>query len=232
MIKILLMRHGQAQFGHADYDHLSPNGFLQARRVADAMYESGEIPDIIASGSLKRQRQTAEQLLDRLGDDLTYQCMPWLNELDSAQLIRHYGASVFRTETRQSIELSEVTRESFPYVLKQLITRWHADEQCPFESFKQFKARIIQGLELLTSSCHQGSSQANTTILLVTSGGVIASVIQHLQQLNLEQLLDSALKLRNASITEILIDQKEWTLGRVNWLPERIEGNNELVTVL
>jgi broad specificity phosphatase PhoE len=41
---ILLVRHGQASFGGADYDVLSPSGERQARRLGAALAARGVQP--------------------------------------------------------------------------------------------------------------------------------------------------------------------------------------------
>ncbi|UVE96832.1 histidine phosphatase family protein [Dietzia sp. B32] len=63
---IHLVRHGQASFGSGDYDRLSETGHLQARLAGEDMACRGLRPDVIIHGGLRRQRETAEGLLDGL----------------------------------------------------------------------------------------------------------------------------------------------------------------------
>lgn len=63
---IHLVRHGQASFGTGDYDRLSETGHLQARLAGEDMAARGLRPDVIIHGGLRRQRETAEGLLDGL----------------------------------------------------------------------------------------------------------------------------------------------------------------------
>ena len=64
MAEILLLRHGQASFGSDDYDALSDLGHVQAAINADYLQRSGLAIDAVYSGSLKRQQETAQALVD------------------------------------------------------------------------------------------------------------------------------------------------------------------------
>src|SRR4051794_1467973 len=57
---ILLVRHGQASTGSADYDRLSPLGEQQATVVGNELRARGIAPARVVSGALRRQRQTAD----------------------------------------------------------------------------------------------------------------------------------------------------------------------------
>ena len=58
MGQVLVVRHGQASFGAADYDVLSATGEEQARVVGQALAHL--TPDVVVHGALVRQRRTAE----------------------------------------------------------------------------------------------------------------------------------------------------------------------------
>jgi broad specificity phosphatase PhoE len=57
-----LVRHGQASFGAADYDRLSPLGVEQSRAAGAALRARGVTPAVVVHGALRRQRETAEAL--------------------------------------------------------------------------------------------------------------------------------------------------------------------------
>jgi phosphohistidine phosphatase SixA len=59
---VLLVRHGQASFGAADYDVLSDLGRRQAEIVAGSLAERGYRPARLVGGTLRRQRETAAAL--------------------------------------------------------------------------------------------------------------------------------------------------------------------------
>src|SRR3569623_387038 len=60
MSVVLLVRHGQASWGAADYDELSALGEQQSRTLGAALAGRGVRPDLIVRGAMKRHRQTAE----------------------------------------------------------------------------------------------------------------------------------------------------------------------------
>ena len=62
MSVLYLIRHGQASFGSADYDELSTLGRRQARLLGDHFLKAGIRFDACWSGTLRRQRQTADAI--------------------------------------------------------------------------------------------------------------------------------------------------------------------------
>ena len=69
MPTVTLLRHGQASFGAADYDNLSELGHRQARVAADTLAARGLRNPVVASGTLRRQRDTAAPVARRFGVD-------------------------------------------------------------------------------------------------------------------------------------------------------------------
>jgi len=65
---IHLIRHGQASFGSADYDRLSSLGEQQVMHLRDHYARIRQPVDAIYSGTLQRQRSTAEILASLHGD--------------------------------------------------------------------------------------------------------------------------------------------------------------------
>src|SRR6478609_7058286 len=59
---VYVVRHGQASFGAADYDRLSPAGARQAGLLGDFLKARGIRPTTVVSGGLRRQRETALHL--------------------------------------------------------------------------------------------------------------------------------------------------------------------------
>ena len=57
MGRLVLVRHGQASYGQADYDRLSPTGEQQARALGPTLAGLGL--DALFVGPLRRQQQTA-----------------------------------------------------------------------------------------------------------------------------------------------------------------------------
>ena len=55
---LYLVRHGQASFGAADYDQLSPLGRQQSERLGAWFRERGLRFDAVLTGTLRRHAQT------------------------------------------------------------------------------------------------------------------------------------------------------------------------------
>ena len=58
---VMLVRHGQASFGTADYDVLSSRGVRQSRKVAQTLAGYGVAPTTLIHGGMRRQRETARR---------------------------------------------------------------------------------------------------------------------------------------------------------------------------
>ena len=64
---LLLVRHGQASLGTADYDRLSDIGRRQAQVTGARLARTDLAVDRVVSGGLTRQRDTAQAVLAALG---------------------------------------------------------------------------------------------------------------------------------------------------------------------
>ena len=78
MSSILLVRHGQASFGAADYDNLSDTGHEQSRVLGAALAARGVAPDVVVAGEMRRHRQTAAVTRDDAADHGQAQAAPSL----------------------------------------------------------------------------------------------------------------------------------------------------------
>jgi len=68
---IVLLRHGQASFGSADYDQLSDLGREQAAVAGRELALRGLRSPVLVSGALSRQRETAMIAGAEFGTELT-----------------------------------------------------------------------------------------------------------------------------------------------------------------
>ena len=83
MASLYLIRHGQASFGSANYDQLSPLGQRQADISGQFFAETGLHFAQAASGDLSRQRETGERVLASQPEPATLRVDPRLNEVDN-----------------------------------------------------------------------------------------------------------------------------------------------------
>ena len=92
MAKLTLIRHGQASFLADDYDHLSPLGEDQARRLGAHLAAEGLRPDRIFTGPLRRQRHTAALAAGAAAAA----GLPWPDAVELDELREHQGEQLLR----------------------------------------------------------------------------------------------------------------------------------------
>ncbi|MCB2135928.1 MAG: histidine phosphatase family protein [Rhodobacteraceae bacterium] len=178
MTELTLIRHGQAISGarsEADYDRLSPLGQQQARWLGDYLAGSGGF-DRLLSGTLRRQRETAEALNISARP---HRIDPRLNELD-------YFALSKALEARQGTPFPD-SAESFAAHIPQVLDFWragHADSH--HEPYDAFRERVMA---VVRDAATDGPGA-----VLVTSTGVIATLCS--LALGLEAVMKARLFLR------------------------------------
>jgi broad specificity phosphatase PhoE len=159
---LLLVRHGQASFGAQDYDQLSEHGREQAAVVGAALAAREVTPSRIVTGSLRRQRDTA---------DLTARAAGWAAEPEVDPRWDEFSSA--RTPGEAEARRQDETVQQFASRFDSAIDRWFTGEQDWAESFGEFLDRVVSGLE----AARPGSGE---THVVFTSSGAIAAVAAHL----------------------------------------------------
>ena len=229
MSTLYLVRHGQASFGTDNYDKLSALGRQQVKILAEHLAASGERFDRIYSGTLQRQRETAEILASTLGLETPIVAHGAYDEYDSDSMLRTYAASLNAAQLAEFgwPELRH-DRRKFQMFLERAAHAWVAaavhDEQ--LLPWRQFHARIIGGLRELMEQ--EGRSR---TIILSTSGGVIGTIVAHVLGLANHLGIELNWAVHNASITRLIYNSQKISLSMFNALPhlERPE-HRQLIT--
>lgn len=90
MPAVLLVRHGQASFGAADYDELSETGREQARVVGAELARRALRDPVAVHGTLRRQRDTATLALEAAGLDVAPTVDGRWDEYDHLDLLKRY----------------------------------------------------------------------------------------------------------------------------------------------
>lgn len=207
---ILLVRHGQASFGGDDYDVLSEQGHAQARHTGEVLAARGIEPARIITGSLRRQRETAEGLLAGLGrggDDIAED--PRWNEYDQFALLALASASV-EDWPDDPVERNR----AFQVALDEALAAWVAAgaAEPPVgaggESHDVFHTRATGAIDDLRA--------APGTSVVVSSGGVIAAVAAHLMGIPPAHWPAINRTMVNASITKVITGRRGATLVSLN----------------
>lgn len=159
---MLLVRHGQASFGAADYDVLSPIGWEQGRTLGRYLAARGVRPTSLVRGGLRRHRETLEAISEGAGwDDPAVEDARW-DEFD------HLAIVAAHPEFAASEDLD---RRGFQQVFEAATAAWIAGTLTGHESFAAFGERARAALADAAASAGPGAE-----VVVVTSGGVIAAV--------------------------------------------------------
>jgi broad specificity phosphatase PhoE len=193
--QVLLVRHGQASWGAADYDVLSPLGERQA--TATGAFLAGARPDSVVHGLMQRQRRTAEVMAEAAGWSVAPTVDGRWDEMDHL--------AVLDAQPRDFD--GEPDAHQFQAWFEKATVRWlsgaHDGEYA--ESWSEFHDRVLAGLDAL----------GDGTTVVVTSGGPISVVVAH--------LLESPAAYRriapvvvNASVTKVVVGRRGHTLVSFN----------------
>lgn len=205
MARILLVRHGQASFGAADYDCLSGTGAEQARHLGKVLRERGEHIDALWCGTLLRHQQTAAELLRGADWALEQRDLADFDEFDHQQVIARYEPR-YRDHQTMMRELTTAAdpREAFAKMFGAALARWYSGTANSDydEPWNRFQARCQSALEQV-----QGQIGSDETHLVVTSGGVIAVITQALLGLDDAAAMQVNWTLVNAGITTLHVSR-------------------------
>ena len=212
---LYLVRHGQASFGAADYDNLSELGQKQSTRLGDYFGQKGLRFDAVLTGTLRRQVQTCTAILEGMqarftagpprGATLQW---PGLNEFDSEAVI----AAVYPHKLEKP-DTPELYRHHFR-LLRDGLTQWMNGVVSPkgMPSYREFQLGVTSALDHVRKNC-------DGNVLLVSSGGPIATAVGHVLGTTPETTIELNMRIRNSAITEFAFNPKRHTLVTFNTLP-------------
>ena len=216
---LYLVRHGQASFGAADYDQLSPLGEHQSQRLGRWFRERGMRFDAVLTGTLRRHAQTLAGIEAGLQVRHAALALPGLNEYDSEALLRaiHPGP-IAKPQTPDQV------RQHFR-LLRDGLRQWMAGATQPagMPAHADFVAGVVQALD------HVRSQHADGSVLIVSSGGPIAAAIGHVLGLDAEATIELNLHIRNSALSEFKVGRRRHTLISFNTLPH-LDGEPAAVT--
>src|SRR5439155_25415355 len=163
-------RHAQGSFGTADYDILSATGVAQAAALAADLRRRGVRVDEVVSGSLVRQRDTAEPIAAAAGCPVTID--PRWDEYDSDDILTHHSTSNVREERRPGSDAPAISSREFQDILDGALLAWMAAgaDGPAAEPWPAFAARVRAAIGDLAGGLGSGR-----TALVCTSGGVLAA---------------------------------------------------------
>lgn len=205
---LYLVRHGQASFGAENYDVLSSMGHRQSVRLGEYFKYKGVTFDAALTGTLNRQIQTFAGICEGMGMALDALRQTGLNEYDAEAVIAAIHPAKLDKPTSP-----EMYRSHFR-LLKDGLAQWMAGVVSPrgMPSYTDFVAGITGVLDHVKAS-YTGN------VLLVSSGGPIATAVGHVLGTSPEATIDLNLRIRNCSVTEFAFTPKRHMLVTYNTLP-------------
>ena len=162
---VLLVRHGQASFGAADYDNLSDAGREQSRVVGRELARRGLREPVAVCGTLRRQRDTAELALAAAGLEVQPVVDARWDEYDHLELLKRYIPP-------EEAESDGSSRGVQP-LLDRALAAWVEDGDDG--GWPAFEGGARAALGALAAELPKGRDA-----VVFTSGGVIAAVCAHL----------------------------------------------------
>ncbi len=225
---LILVRHGQGGTLGGDYDRLSPLGEEQARRLGAYWSAWGASFDAVYTGSLRRQRATAEKvaevLLERGGAWPEPRRLPALDEYDADGILRALLPEAARRDERvagleaqyQAQAVGPERNRRFQRLFEAVMAEWVKGtlETDGFESFRAFQARVRQALDSILRAQAGGRR-----VVVFTSGGPIGVMVQTALAAPDMKAVEINWRVRNCSLTEFVFTPGRLTLESFNALP-------------
>jgi broad specificity phosphatase PhoE len=192
---LLLLRHGQASVGAANYDQLSSIGRQQAQLTGSRLARADLIVDQVVSGALMRQRDTAIPVMTEIGlGESHLHVDDRLDEYDHVGVMAGHPANIsFAAATTPE------SARAVQSALDEAIVRWMAADSGYQETHTGFIDRVRASVDELRGM--------PGTTLVVTSGGVIAAICARLVGLPVDEWPALARVTVNASLTKVISGQ-------------------------
>lgn len=210
---LYLIRHGQASYGEADYDRLSPRGIEQAKAVGAW---AASLPlDGLFAGPLRRQQQTAQYAHEGASGALpAIETLPELAEYPAFEMLRHLTPRLIAEDPKFAQLTNAPTPRLLDEAFQAILSRWARDEWDSegVERVTAFVARIRTGLDRVLRAAGSGARLA-----CVTSAGPIGVAVGLVFATPPERMVRTSIVIRNASITEL-----RFRSSHFDWQPDQL----------
>ena len=193
---LLLVRHGQASYGEADYDRLSERGREQAKTLGAAL---GRL-DAVFTGPHVRQRQTAELA------GLTAEPIAEFAEYPAFEMLQHLMPRLVAEDPKFADLIIAPTPRLLDEAFHSVLSRWSRDEwhDEKLERVAVFVQRVRRGIVRAIATASRGAR-----IAVVTSAGPIGVAVGGVFGIDGERMVKTSIVVRNASITELVFDTRK-----------------------
>ena len=229
-----MIRHGQASFGSDDYDRLSQKGIVQSRVLAEHLSTVGILADVVYSGEMKRQIDTARQTVE-LYENAVHATRILrkdrdFNEYGSQEILLSFVREIVGSEPSLSdhSSLPYSDKKKFQKLFEKILSGWangtYKKEGLP--TWEEFSGRVWNGIERIIKD-----NPSSKTVLIFTSGGPISAALQRALGLTNEGTIRLGWQIANASITKFLYKDNRFSLAAFNETAHlALRRGQELVT--
>jgi len=216
MASLYLIRHGQASFGSANYDQLSPLGQRQADVSGRFFADVGMCFAQAVSGDLSRQRETGERILASQAEPATLRVDPRLNEVDNEGQIAALLPMLCERDAAfaERVKAGRSDSKQYQKVIQAVFNAWVSPD-CPelsgTASWPDYLAGVKGALEEAMSGAAGGSDTA-----IFTSGGTIATAVSWVLGVPHEKIYGFYEPVFNCSITRLIFSRGRVSLSNFN----------------
>ena len=234
MSMIHLIRHGQASFGHDNYDRLSSLGIRQSRILARHLFDTGFQPDAVYSGTMDRQTATAEEvraLYHESGRNLPeLERVDGFNEYDTTAIVTAMFPAMAQEDPSLHDELPRMysNKASFKRIFETAMLRWVTGRHDTdgIEPWENLKARVAREMTAIMKRHGSGS-----TIAVFSSGGAIAASLSNVLGLTGDYAMRLNWQIVNTSMTRYMYNSERITMAGFNSIAHlELAGDPSLIT--
>ena len=242
---IFVVRHGQAAFGTDEYDRLTPTGCTQARllgeyfaaRFAERTADRSAIRnavcklrfDAVFTGTLRRQQDTAQGILEALAMDSpapVQEIFPSLDEYHPEAVMLAFAGSLPEPVAAAQRRDPVVMRDHFR-LLREALLAWAEARTQPkgMPAFKEFQTGAVDALVQARERFPEGN------VLVVSSGGPIGAMVAAALNAPAATAVELNLRIRNSSLSEFASTPRRHHLVSFNGLPHLdVQADKSLAT--
>ena len=215
-MSLLFIRHAQASYGSDDYDRLSPLGWTQASHLGQWLAHEPQSFAHVRLGAMRRHRETFDAIRRAFSEAGHPLPDPEedadLNEFDHGAVIRAYLAE--RADADMRARASSHDPTVVGPMLHAAISAWAHDElEAVPERWAAFGGRVARAGAAAADASGAGA------VLVVSSGGVIARLVQQTLDVPPVRAVDLNLAIRNSAVNEFTARHGRLRFGSFNTLP-------------
>ena len=218
MSEFYFIRHAQASFENDDYDQLSALGIRQSQILGEYFKRLGVKFDGVYAGTMKRQIDTAKEVLSRMPGDhagLKLRRESAFNEYDFVAILKSQIPLMIDEEPAlgEILARRDTDRQAFQKLFERAVKGWISGRYNAggIETWPDYGARIRRGIQQLMKA--DGSQKK---IAVFTSGGCVAVAVQMALDISDAKTIELSWQVRNASVSIIKYSSRGMGLSSFN----------------